>query len=834
MERELAERIRIEKLENYLAHLAKGDPGTAPDPLVEGLRSEPQEPSNDQEPARARLGPFRLIELIGSGGQGDVWLAEDENLGRRVALKVLRSREADDTALLRFQREAEVMARLDDPGIATVLGFGRDGGRTWIALRLVEGESLVELVQRAAESLPGREDILATVEILEKVARTLHRAHEVGIVHRDIKPSNIKLTKAREPIILDFGLARDGHLENQKLTMDGAIFGTPGYMAPEQMEGRSADVNGQADVFSLGVVLYEVLTGSLPFVAPTLLMLQRKLRTSTPEPAHRKNPGISRDLSVVISTALEPDRSRRYRSASLFADDLERARRGEAVQARPIGTFGRLARWARRSPGLAASLALCFVSLASGLVVSLSFWNRAEDRTREILRLADARRIRHLLDQEKKLWPALPSLVEPLSDWLEDAREIQKNRPRHEASLRSLETHGQAELEPIAWQIDLVRELLQLSSQLETVMSQVSDRLHRAKTIRARSLEGASGVAWEECCSAIAASPRYQHLRLEPVIGLVPLRPDPDSGLWEFLHIESGAAPDLNPSNDRWRLSEKTGIILVLIPGGTFDMAMGATMLPGSAALPIEGTPEIPRGSPPPSIGTPGTVRVTLDSYFISKYEVTQAQWMRAHAGWNPSYHHPQSTAGSRNGVSLIYTLLNPVEQVSYEGCAEFTRRLDLEIPTEAQWEYAARGDTPGAFFTGPDVKDLSGSANIAGLEYEDDSFDRAPFHDGYARTSPVGSMQQNPFGLVDVIGNVFEWCRDRKIADHELPSASPRAGDGLRTTESPSDGRVVRGGSIHFGPRYSNNFNREFVPSGKPNYDIGLRPVRQLGIRSP
>jgi len=312
------------------------------------------------------FGPYRRIRLLGQGGQGEVWLAEDERLGRRVALKVLRSGHPE-----RFRREAAIASRLDHPGICTVYESGEIDGVAFIAMRYVEGPSLAARIdeERASGRKPSsgrargdssgsraeRARILAFVRIVAGAARALHAAHEAGVVHRDVKPGNVLIGPDDAPVVVDFGFAGECEAGLEELTRSAEFFGTPSYMSPEQLAPRRGSrLDPRTDVWSLGVTLYEGLTWRRPFDRPSRESTYHAILTQEPEAVRRHNPAVSADLAVVVHTALEKDRDRRYRSALALAEDLEAVLDSRPIAARPISTIGRLSRWSRREPAQAA------------------------------------------------------------------------------------------------------------------------------------------------------------------------------------------------------------------------------------------------------------------------------------------------------------------------------------------------------------------------------------------------------------------------------------------------------------------------------------------------
>jgi WD40 repeat protein/predicted Ser/Thr protein kinase len=306
---------------------------------------------------------------LGRGGMGIVYKARQVGLDRLVALKMLYpGGPAEAEAVARFRREAEAAARLQHPNIVQIYEVGEHDGRPYFSLALIEGGSLAE--QLEGKPLPAAR----AAALVETIARAAHAAHARGIVHRDLKPTNILLTGDGTPLIADFGLARRMDRQTQ-LTRDGSIAGTPGYMAPEQVLGKP--VAPATDVYALGVVLYEVLTGRPPFVGGSAHDLLLRVVREEPIPPRRLQPGVSRDLETVCLKALEKEPGRRYASAEALADDLRRCREGRPTVARPVGPAGRLGRWGRRNPAVAGLLAAVAAVFLVGLGLVLWQWRTA-------------------------------------------------------------------------------------------------------------------------------------------------------------------------------------------------------------------------------------------------------------------------------------------------------------------------------------------------------------------------------------------------------------------------------------------------------------------------
>ncbi|MEZ5988045.1 MAG: protein kinase [Planctomycetota bacterium] len=401
-------------LGHYLARFPGHEEAVAREFLAVEGRGTPA----PEEPAGAdRIGPYRLEERIGVGGQGEVWSAWDTRLSRRVALKLLRRGLHTGRGSSRFLREAVLASKLEHPGICAVYETGEDDGTPYLAMRFVEGRSLAAALD-ASRGVAGRRhlvldppatttgtgftgashtslwsgarrELMEVVALVERAARALHVAHEAGIVHRDLKPANLMVTPEGEPVWLDFGLARDETGTEAPLTLTGEVFGTPAYMAPEQWAGEGR-VDRRADLWSLGVILYEGLTLHRPFDGPTREALVRAITDRDPTHPHRHEPDLPRDLCAVLAVALEKDPDRRYQSALDLAEDLRRARMLEPVRVRAPGPLLRAGRWMRRNRLVTACLGAIFVLLAGALV--LTEGQRAEQaRLRELAESREGR-----------------------------------------------------------------------------------------------------------------------------------------------------------------------------------------------------------------------------------------------------------------------------------------------------------------------------------------------------------------------------------------------------------------------------------------------------------
>ncbi len=384
-------RYRRAELAVAREYLALSAPATPPRPSLAAGRA-----ADDVQ----RVGPYRLLSELGRGGQGSVWLAEDERLARRVALKLLAPGGAwiAGDRRRRFRREAEVVARLEHAAICPVLEAELEAETPYIAMRHVEGRTLAAVLAAAREGrrapelpLPPRDrlELARALSYFERAARALHAAHQAGVLHRDVKPGNLMVTPAGEPVVLDFGTARDLAADaDGEVTRSGELFGTPAYMSPEQIAGQSDRLGPGCDVWALGASLYEALTLRRPFEGASTAALARAIAEREPADPRALNRACPEDVRAVLATALEKDVSRRYASALELAEDLRRVREFEPIHARPAGPLLRLARWARRRPALAAALLVAALSLTLGLALfalGLARESRALDRRAEAI-----------------------------------------------------------------------------------------------------------------------------------------------------------------------------------------------------------------------------------------------------------------------------------------------------------------------------------------------------------------------------------------------------------------------------------------------------------------
>ncbi|MCP3961498.1 MAG: SUMF1/EgtB/PvdO family nonheme iron enzyme [bacterium] len=818
------------------------------------------------------IGPYRIEAVLGEGGMGVVYLAHQRTpVDRRVALKVLKPGMDSREVVARFEQERQALAIMGHPGIAAVFDAGvTETGRPYFAMEQVDGLPITSYCNH------HRLDPRARVRLFAKVCGAVQHAHEKGIIHRDLKPSNILVPEADDPQpkVIDFGIAKalDQPLTEKTLhTCLGTLMGTPAYMSPEQADLWSPHVDTRSDIYSLGVVLFELLCGDLPYeeIATRPGVASQRWTQPVggpPAPSRRlqeagaggievaAGPGASRrqlaqalrgDLDAIVQTALAGDREQRYSSVSELLADLERHLRGDVVLARGPSVGYRLRCLVRRHRAFFGGIAAVFLALILGLVVSTHFYVESQTQRSEVLRLSDRELVVRVLREADQIWPADPENIERMERWLTgDSRRLAKRAPQYQRELAELRSRGgetvrlvdlDASGRPVAheefadvetqfrYQLlsELVQQLEHLSRPETGQIARMHERLAFARGIRRQTLEEPREL-WEGAIASIAdreQSPAYGGLRIAPQLGLVPIGPDPNSGLWEFAHLRTGEIPRRG-GDGRLRIDGGTGLVFVLMPPGTFRMG---------AEEPPEDDPDVtgPNLDRWARSHEKPVHEVTLgDPFFLSKYEMTQGQWLRVNHD-NPSARPAGEVVDGRR-----HTLRHPVEKVTWWAADKTMQRLGLTLPTEAQWEYAARAGTSSVWWAGDHIEDVRGIGNIGDQRYyRTGRIERdraAPWDDGYQHSAPVGIYRANPFGLHDTVGNVWEWCRD-----YGSFSVPVRATDGLRlvppeiAAAMPEQLRVFRGGGYdrvgasRTAARYQLHLSKEF--------DIGLRPARAV-----
>ncbi|NOT29666.1 MAG: protein kinase, partial [Planctomycetes bacterium] len=993
-----------------MSQIEEDKPGSLSFFRRKGAEERPQ-PGPGLAPGKV-VGDFRLVSLIGQGGMGQVWEAEQFSLHRTVAVKFVRPERVTERQLELFAREARAGGRLAHPGIVSVHGYGQSDGLAWIAMEFVGGAwTLKDFLDEAAraEEVPAGYD-RHVARFVAEIAEAMQTAHEAGVIHRDLKPQNVLITSEDRPKVTDFGLARI--TDESAMSQTGDFAGTYYYMSPEQVTARRMGIDHRSDIFSLGIVLYELLALRRPFEGDTSHQVAAQIVTKDPPDIRTIRSRVPRDLAVIAGKALEKDRDKRFAAMKALAADLRRHLANEPIHATPPTRLDRAVKWTKRNPGkssAAAIVAVTFTVIAFLFVANVRT-NRALERERtnlattntaleseranlasanvalegkttealenarvaktneqravtgealareekehaekkadEVLRLSALQRLEDLTNEAARLWPAHPENIVRYEAWLARAEKLVAELPGHEQKLAELRTkarpwtaaeraefralHPQAKdlerirreldflkahgalleggepgpeptpsevgvdfarlpadadaLNTLAWpQVDpvrtkfggekkglvLARRAVELAgeneragirdtlawalfalgrfdealveeeqalkeaaaekkaefegyvtklraaieaelgpeasetarerasvlegelaaiegalstrpewtfdddedkwwhNQLEKLVSGiqafadertgllsegtspetgwgVKKRLANALLLRAGfAPEGEHAKAWSAVMPAIRSA--YPGLTLTPQLGLLPLGPDPDSGLWELAHLATGE-PAVRGADGKLVLTEATGLVFVLLRGGTFQMGAQKSDPNG-----MNYDPQAQSGEGP-------VHAVTLSPFLLSKYEMTQGQWLRF-VGKNPSYYQPPG--------GLAPSLLHPAEQVSWLDCMGIMERLGLSLPSEAQWEYGARGGTSSVWWPGDERQKLIGAVSLAdqaaarGGATWSDIKDWPELDDGFVVHAPVERFAPNPFGLHNVHGNVWEWCLD-------------------------------------------------------------------------
>ncbi len=382
----------------------------APPTVIRAGEGEPSESPAPPAPAGVRrFGNYELVRELGRGGMGVVYLAHHPGLKARFAVKVLLAGDdASADAVARFHREAQASARLRHPGIVAVHDIGKEEGKTYFAMEYVEGSSLDRVLadppaaglacaagpNGPARGLPAR----VAIRMVQEIAEAIQAAHEVGVIHRDLKPANVIRDREGRLKVMDFGLAKMVDAGAAGATRTGTLMGTPAYMSPEQASGRTGEVDEKSDVYQLGAILYELLTGRAPYLGEAAMdVVLQVMKGADPPLPRRLNPRIDRDAETICTAAMARERTRRYASARALAEDCRRFRDGEAIHARPEAAWERALRWTKRRRAVAAAVAVALLFL---LAAGVNAWRASTEKAAREAAEAESQRLAHrVLDE---------------------------------------------------------------------------------------------------------------------------------------------------------------------------------------------------------------------------------------------------------------------------------------------------------------------------------------------------------------------------------------------------------------------------------------------------
>lgn len=837
-----------EAVEERVLAILDGDEARRDDALRELLLAEPQhartirawlasagvtvpgtEPGKDTVPGAEslplRLDAYVLQQLLGRGGFGTVYRAEQqEPIRRPVAVKVLNPGMDSREVLARFAAEREAMNRLDHPGIARLLDAGTTPkGRPYFVMELVEGPTLLQHCQR--QRLPLR----ARLQLFLQVMDAMQHAHQKAVLHRDLSSNNVLVADPLgrpQPKIIDFGIAKslnDRSLQAQAMTFQGTLMGTPEFMSPEQASGRIDAIDTRTDVYALGVQLYELLTEQLPIPGvvlraqglqglATAIQRHQVARPSQVAPRERRKL-LEGDLDAILGRALAKSKDERYATVAEFAADLRAHLADQPVRVATPTRWYRLRKFVRRNRAQSVAAAVAALGLLAGiagLLVALQVANQAlatAQQQREAIAtkadagfrlLANEERLRAAIEAATQLPPPWPQHRPALLAWLQqhgeplaqERRKLRDNLERVEARLRSTSAvlRDPADLHLLTALRRLQRDLDEFLGDTGTLAA-VRERL-RQLDLRVAPAMQRSQQQWQQCLAAIrqsdgtTATTQYHGLLLPELPGLLPLGKQPDTGLHEFLdllsHPDDAPIPERDPATGRLPTDRDHGIVFVLLPPG----------MPRLGAF--RGQPGLPQNDPEAADDELGGGLVNLDELLLARTELTAGQWARL------------------SGQPLRGDALLPATGIDWQQARAVLGQYDLDLPTEAQWEYAARAGSPAPWHTGRDAFRVTDAAWFG------------------PQPQAVGLLQPNRFGLHDMHGNVAEWCRCEYLPYRE---SIAKAGDGRRERDGASGllQRVVRGGHCQQSALASRSSARRALAEDQRSELVGLRPLRLL-----
>jgi formylglycine-generating enzyme required for sulfatase activity len=728
-------------------------------PLPTAPNDTPPKPARNTGAVSTHLAPgecreypevpgYEILAVLGKGGMGVVYRARQLGANRLVALKMIRAVEhASPTERLRFQIETEAVARLQHPHIVQLYEAGEVRGQPSFSLEFCDGGTLTEQLKQQ------RPTPQQAAQLIETLARAMHYAHLRGVVHRDLKPGNVLLAGAeRVPKITDFGLAKRIDVEARQVSQSGAIMGTASYMAPEQAAGQVRDTGPAADVYALGALLYECLTGRPPFEGPQHVVLVSVLHDE-PAPPSRRGAKAPADLETICLKCLRKEPARRYASAEELANDLRRFQAGEPIRARPVGAVERTWKWARRRPAAAALLGVVLLALVSLAVLSGNL----------IVLSGNLVAARNDADEKRKAAEKEADKARKARDFLVSIFRIKDIQAGNTTTARQILNQAQQSI-PVEF-----ADQPELRDELLAAIADVNRNLDR--TIPAAMILEARGAIELHSPRDDGARPAPQAL----------LYPDDRLTLAADAQVQLIFLSDLHkerlqpgreaiigrkgcaPTGAVRKRADDVLMTFVRLRKGTFYLGWN---------------------------GKPGSAKETeiKEDFELAVHDVTQGQW-EAIMGGNPSWF-SRKGRGRDNVLDISDEELRlfPVERVSWEDAQAFLKKLNerergrgywYRLPTEVEWEYACRGGATSLeecshhFYLDKPTNDLSSEqANFYG-NFPFGKEKKGPYLE---RTTRVGAYPSNKLGLCDMHGNVWQWTDTAEVSE-----------------------RVIRGGSWNF-----------------------------------
>jgi formylglycine-generating enzyme required for sulfatase activity len=673
---------------------------------------------------------------------------------------------ASPTERLRFQIETEAVARLQHPHIVQLYEAGEVRGQPFFSLEFCDGGTLTEQLKKKPPT--PRE----AAELIETLARAIHYAHLRGVVHRDLKPGNVLLASPAAsapgavPKITDFGLAKRIDAEAREVSQSGAVMGTAAYMAPEQAAGKVRDTGPAADVYALGALLYECLTGQPPFEGPQHVVLV-SVQNDEPVPPSRRGAKVPADLETICLKCLSKEPARRYASAEELANDLRRLQAGEPIRARPVGAVERALKWVRRHAAVSALAAA--VLLATVLGVAGIVWK--------------------YLDAEQQAEKATKAREFLVSIFQKAETDVKGGNVTVRQLLEEAETRIPVEF---ADQPELRGDLLSAIGKVKRGMGRRTPQAMLLEVRGAVQLQSAAGVQRAAVPQALVNLDDRLSLSADAQVQLVFVSD------FHKEWIKPGREVTIDfkgcePADAVLECDDSILMTFVRLPKGTFYTGWN---------------------------GTKGSAKKTeiKEDFEIAVHDVTQGQW-GAIMGNNPSYF--TRKGNGRNSVVDISDeelKLFPVEQVTWNDVQEFLKKLNekergrgywYRLPTEAEWEYACRGGATSEeecsyhFYLDKPTNDLSSEQSNFNGSFP---FGKAPKGPDLRRTTRVGAYPPNKLGLCDMHGDVWQWCAE--------------AWDG-------GSERVFRGGGWYGDASHCRAADRYGLTPTYWNFDLGFRLAR-------
>ncbi len=721
---------------------------------------------------RGAFGRYQILEKIGAGGMGTVYLALDPKLNRRIALKVPHfSSEEDPTVLERFVREAHAAASADHPNICPVYDIGEVDGVHYFTMPYIEGKPLAKMID-PARPWPPRQ----AVELVRRLALALGEMHERGVVHRDLKPGNILMRKTGEPVLLDFGLARLYSGRGKTLTTAGLVLGTPAYMPREQLEGDSANVGPHSDVYSLGIILYQLLTGRPPFDGEPLSIYAQILHAQPKLPSERR-PELDADLDLICLTAIARNPADRFAGMNEFAEALGRYLGGQPAEL----TLPASVTTTKMEPALPPTREYKATRTSSGAWLAVL--------AGVVLTLGVVAGGVYLAQQG------------PDDEGPPGGTGPGPGPAPKVASLRLLTPAPLTLEQGKAGRADVRVERKDLDGPIELRPFEVPEGV----TIDAATVPAGKDVVAVEVVASEGVKPGKYTARLRARAG------DARSeAALELTVIESS-----RPKEYRNTL----GMTLVGLKPGTFVMGSGADEEDGPAH-----DVEVTR---PFAVSTCEVTAGQFRAFVEATKYVTDAEKQGEGYGFDRDAGRVRKAKGFNwRSVGWEQTDRHPVVNVSYNDAVAFCRWLsakegrDYDLPTEAEWEYACRAGTKARFCVGNDVEALERAGNVADASFarQFPGFLTIGGDDGHLFTAPVGKFARNPWGLYDLHGNVWEWCKDGPRPYTKQAVKDPVGPDGPT--------RVQRGGSWFDDPDNCRCSKRVASPAADRDAYKGFRVV--------